>query len=250
MEKALKALGLTDGEIKVYFALIELGETTTGPVVDKSGVSVSKVYIILDKLAEKGLVSHILKKKTKYFRAVTPKRLLDYVNEKQKQLTTLKKDIEELVPQLEAKQNSALTEETAQIFDGLRGIQTARERTLQILQKGDEMWIVGVSQYAYDKLQGYFFDYHQRRHKKGIICKFIFNEAVRETYGKIAGKYPLSEVRYLPPGITTYSWMEIYADTLTVGLNYQKSFSVVIENQVVADSFREYVRLLWSIAKP
>jgi len=36
----LKDIGLTNGEIKVYTALLGLGESTTGPIVDQSGVSV------------------------------------------------------------------------------------------------------------------------------------------------------------------------------------------------------------------
>ena len=79
----LKKLGLTDGEIKVYLALIRVGETTSGPLVDESGVSVSKVYSILDRLAKKGLVSHIVKRKTKYFKAADPNRLVVYVQEKE-----------------------------------------------------------------------------------------------------------------------------------------------------------------------
>ena len=36
---ALKEAGLTDGEIKVYLALLELGSSTTGPVIEKSGIA-------------------------------------------------------------------------------------------------------------------------------------------------------------------------------------------------------------------
>ena len=77
--KILEDLGLTKGEVKVYLALIGLGETTSGPIVEQSGVSVSKVYQILNRLAKKGLSSHILKGKTKYFKAADPNRLLDYL---------------------------------------------------------------------------------------------------------------------------------------------------------------------------
>ena len=39
----LRELGFTDGEIKVYFALFELGETTVGPISKKSRVTHAKV---------------------------------------------------------------------------------------------------------------------------------------------------------------------------------------------------------------
>ena len=35
----LSQAGLTDGESRAYLALLELGPSTTGPIVDRSGVS-------------------------------------------------------------------------------------------------------------------------------------------------------------------------------------------------------------------
>ena len=68
--------------------------------------------------------------------------------------------------------------------------------------------------------------------------------------GEISAGYPLSEVRYMPKGLVTHGWIEVYADTVTIGLNKGKSFSVVIQNQEVANSFKIYARLLWGISKP
>ena len=36
---ALREAGLTDGETKIYLALLELGTSTTGPIIEKSKVS-------------------------------------------------------------------------------------------------------------------------------------------------------------------------------------------------------------------
>jgi len=52
---ALREIGLTEGEAKAYFALVTLGQSSVGPIVEKSGVTASKVYIILDRLIEKGI---------------------------------------------------------------------------------------------------------------------------------------------------------------------------------------------------
>jgi len=75
----LEEIGLTKGEAKVYLSLLSLGLTTTGPIVRESGVSASKVYKVLARLAKKGLVSYIVKKRTKFFRAADPERLLDFL---------------------------------------------------------------------------------------------------------------------------------------------------------------------------
>ncbi len=245
---ALRKLGLTEGEIKVYLALIRLGETTSGPVVEESGVSASKVYVILDRLSKKGLVSHIVKGKTKYFEAADPDRLVVYLDEKKEELSQQEAAIKELVRSL--KSEHRLSHETAQIYDGLKGIQTARERTLKIMKKGDEMWIIGISRTPYDgQMVGYFKDYHKRRVAKGITCKFLYNESAREPYGISSASYRLSEVKYMPRDLVTPAWIEIYADTVTIGINKGKSFSIVIQNQEVAHSFNIYAQLLWGLSK-
>ncbi len=247
--KILEEIGLTPGEIKVYLALIGLGETSTGPIVQESRVSVSKVYTILDRLAKKGLASHIVRGNVKYFKAADPGLLLTYLKEKEDRIKAQEIELQRIIPELQLKQNSVVTEETAQVFDGLRGIQTARERTLNIMQKGDEMWIIGIARTPYDRLTTYFNEYHKRRVKKGIKCKYIYNDYARKPFGEHSAAFPLSEVKYAPEGMVTHAWMEIYADTVTIGLNFKQSFSVVIQNQDVADSFRNYARLLWQIAK-
>jgi len=158
--------------------------------------------------------------------------------------------LKDIIPQLELIKSSAITEETAEVFDGLKGIQTSRERTLNIMKKGDEMWVIGIARTVYEGVMvRYFKEYHKRRYQKGIKCRYLYNEAARKPYGETSATYPLSEVRYMPEGLVTHGWIEIYADTVTIGLNHQKSFSVVIQNQIVADSFRIYARLLWNIAK-
>lgn len=245
----LKDIGLTDGEIKVYTALLGLGQTTTGPIVDNSGVSVSKVYNILNRLAQKGLISHIVRGKTKYFRAADPKRLIDYFEEKEERIAGEKKELISILPLLESKKNSILTEETAQVYEGLRGIQTARERSLKTMKKGEIMWIIGISKSPYERLSGYFRNFHKRRVARGIVCNYLYNEYAKDA-SNISKGYRLSNVRYMPPGIVTHAWIEVYLDTVTIGINYDKSFSVVIINQSVADSFRNYAKLLWSISRP
>lgn len=245
----LKELGLTDGEIKVYLSLLGLGETTSGPIVKQSGVSLSKVYDILERLAQKGLVANILKGEIKYFRASPPSRILDYFKEKEENLKSQEKKLKDIIPNLEIKYNSNLANETAQVYKGLKGIQTARERTLNIMKKSDEMWIIGIANSAYEKMATYFSEYHHRRYKKGIKCNYLFNEEARTPFGETSSKYPLSQVRYLAKELITNAWMEIYADTVTIGINKEKPFSVVIQNQEVANSFKVYANLLWQMAK-
>lgn len=69
----LDALDLTEGERKVYGALVELKNSTTGPIYENAKVSQSKVYEILKRLKDKGLVSHITKGNITYWQPANPK---------------------------------------------------------------------------------------------------------------------------------------------------------------------------------
>src|SRR3989344_4236041 len=104
--KTLEKLGFTKGEIKVYFSLLELGDTSSGPIIKKSGIAGSKVYEILEKLKIKGLISETINNKIKDFQANSPKRILDYLKNKEKELRLEQTEFTKILPQLLKRYNT------------------------------------------------------------------------------------------------------------------------------------------------
>jgi len=129
----LKELGLTKREIKVYIALLELGSTTTGPIIKKSEVPNSKIYEVLENLQNKGLVSWIIKGKTKHFQASNPKQLLTLLKDKQRK-------IENILPQLEAKQKSSQSKKSVELFEGIKAIRNMLLGLIQDTKKGENWY--------------------------------------------------------------------------------------------------------------
>ena len=120
--KLLEEIGLTEGETKVYLALLRLGPTKTGQLATKAGVSSSKVYKILDRLISKGLAGHIIKGKIKYFNAMKPKRILDYIEEREKLLLDKKELVKRILPELEMEQKMAEKLTEATIYGGFKAV--------------------------------------------------------------------------------------------------------------------------------
>ena len=89
----LQKIGMNKSEVKVYLKLLELGSSTTGPIMHHAKVSSSKIYGVLQRLIEKGLVSFIIKSKTRYYHASSPEALLDYVHEKENEVENQKQNI-------------------------------------------------------------------------------------------------------------------------------------------------------------
>src|SRR3989344_6316022 len=113
----LQKAGLTEGEAKVYTALLKLGSSTSGPIIKESKVANSIIYRLLDSLIEKGLVSYIIKEKTKYFKAANPQKIMEFIEQKKGKLDESKQLIEKMLPQLLA-MGKPLDETSVQIFEG------------------------------------------------------------------------------------------------------------------------------------
>ena len=96
----LTKIGLTEGEIKVYGALLELGETTRTELAKKSGISPSKIYDIVNRLMEKGIVSSVKKEGVLHFSAANPDRLRDFLQKKEEDILAERAIVGQLLPSL------------------------------------------------------------------------------------------------------------------------------------------------------
>ena len=246
---ALKEAGLTDGESRVYLALLETGPSTTGPIVEKSRVAKSIVYQLLEKLIEKGLVSFIIKEKTKYYQAAQPSKLLDYIEEREKQLIRNKTEIQKILPELLLKQTLAKKSE-AQIYEGFRGIQTVHEKTYLRLKRGEEYFYLGVSSFQEKQYHLYWQRDHVRRAKAGINTKILFNKNTDASILKNRNGFKGCDCRYMPIDIVTPAWFSGYKDVTIIGLQSEKGLAIEIINQEIADSFRAYFEAFWKQTKP
>jgi sugar-specific transcriptional regulator TrmB len=240
----LKDAGLTDGEIKVYLALLECGLSTSGTIVEKSTVARSIIYQILEKLMQKGLVSTITKEKTKWYQAASPKKLLEYMNEKEKKLEENKKQVKSLLPQLLLKQKESVKSQTTMYF-GFKGIRTAHEHTYEKLKKGECYYYLGVPAYQPEEQHIYWQKDHIRRIEAGIKCKLLFNKDTPNSIIANRKKYKEAEVRRMTAEMTTPGMIVIFKDTTIIMLQNPHAIAVEIINQDIANSFMEYFNEFW-----
>lgn len=246
--------GLTEGEAKVYLALLKLGSSTTGPIVKESGVANSIVYRLLDSLIEKGLASYVVREKTKYFQAAEPDRLLDYIEERKKQLDENKEKIKKLLPQL--KPLAKPVESRVELFEGFKGFITAWEYQYTKLKAGDEYHSWGVYPVQEERFHMYWQRDHLRRVKKGIKSKILFNQGTDPEILKNRNSYKDCDARYMPTDIKTPAWFICYKDVTGIFLQTQeriqtkKPLAMLIINQDIADTFNAYFEDFWNRSKP
>ncbi|MDD9953584.1 MAG: hypothetical protein OXR66_04560 [Candidatus Woesearchaeota archaeon] len=240
----LKNAGLTEGETKVYLALLELGSSTTGPIIEKSGIARSIVYQILEKLMQKGIVSYITKEKTKYYQAAEPHKILEYIDERKERLEKNRKEVETLLPQLMLLQESA-PESEVKIFQGFKGLITVHEHTYQKLSKGEGYFFFGITPAQPTHFHAYWQRDHIRRAEAGITCKLLFHPDTEETILENRNSYDGCDARYMPLMITTPSWFMGYKDVAVISFISSNPITIEIVNKEIADSFHAYFDEFW-----
>jgi sugar-specific transcriptional regulator TrmB len=247
LTKQLQQLGLTDGEAKVYEALVALGSTKVGPIVKRSGVAYSNVYDVLNRLQEKGLVTHITREKTKFFDAVPPHRLHEYLEQREKEVVDSKRLLAEILPALTSLQHGKASLLDAEVFVGTSGLRTAYDVLFTGLSRGDE----ALYFYQHDESYTEFaFAFYQtvwpKMRRAGLRLRGIGTQMYKKT--ALAKRTPsFLQERYVSfpvPGT-----IDIAKDKVLIIAWSDKPVAILIRSDQVARNFRVYFEAVWKMAK-
>jgi len=241
----LEEIGLNKSEIKVYLALLKLGASTTGPVITESKTANSKIYEVLEKLIQKGLVSYFTKENVKYYKASSPKMITEYLKEKRNRIEEQEKKISKILPALMQIEKAHEEEKQAVIFSGPRGIKTAFRNLVDELNQGEEVHVMGVYLFG-SKFKRLALFFQKIRAYKGIKAKFLINREAAEL-AKEFRKYPPVEIKYLPKEMLTPAIFLIYNDKVIINLADEMTF-FVIKSKSTAVTFNSYFKALWKSA--
>lgn len=247
IQAILEEIGLTKNETKIYLALLKLGSTSTGAILKATRIHNSKVYDGLERLANKGLVSHVIVANTKHFKAVNPDRLLDFLDDKKKKIESQEMEIEKYLPELKLFQRSETEETEAEIFRGWKGMETVFNEGIKEMGKGEIWYVLGA--YAGEdrkRTDTFIQKVIMKCEQKKMKWKVIYNESARHTF-KYEQESLITENRFLAQ--ETPATINIYKDVTFIALWIKNPIAFRVRNQKVADSFKNYFNFMWKLAK-
>lgn len=246
-EKILEEIGLTKNEIKIYLALLKLGQTTSWNIIKNTGIHTSKVYDGLQRLANKGLVSYVIISNTKNFNATNPTRLLDFLIDKKRNIENQEKEIKKIIPKLKAEIVSVQQETKAEIFKGWKGMETVYKMLREKLKKNDINHVIGASKGEDLEQVKIFFNKHLKGlAEKGIKQRIIYNNEAKGNIEEQTKHPKLFKVRYIQN--TTPAEINIWADKVMTVILTKDPTVILVTDKKVADSYRIYFELLWKSA--
>lgn len=242
MENILREIGLTEGEIKVYLALIKLKSSTIGNIIKISKISASKIYIILDKLIEKGFVSFIVENKIKNFSPTNPKNISEYLENKQKKLENLEKESKTLINQL-SKELGKYTEESAQIYKGEAGLNRVFGNLIHELDKGGEYLFFSISNEEFNKKTLLFFEKleFQKKEKK-ISSKGIMDLSLKK-FSEEFNRRKNSKFKYY--SLTLPTAIVIGKNRILLPIFGETPIAFEIISERIAEKYRKFFYRIW-----
>jgi len=237
----LKKVGLSEGETKIYGALLDLGNSPINKIHEKTGIDRRNIYDILNKLIERGLVIYTDENKKRTFNLSNPKKIISYLEEKKESINNIEEEISQILPNIIEKYDSSKEEIGSEVFRGANGIKAVWE---DMLSYKEIKWI-GSGNYVPNKFPLFFVNWNKRRNKKKIQSFHLFREEIRGKLIKDVG-----HAKFLPkefsgnPTVTA-----IYGNKVVQFLFGDTLFAFVIESEGLAENYRSYHKYLWKISK-
>lgn len=238
----LGEFGLSENEVKVYLANLELATATVQELGKKSGVKRTTVYTVIEGLKEKGLVSQSKKAKKTMFVAESPDSLLAL---SQKRHEALK----QAIPELKSIYNVAGDKPKVRFYEGKEGYLTVYENILK--EKPKELLVIASYEDFKKHIDERYEDgWTQRRIKQGTFLRWLDFKTPSVKAKASEGKKGLREIRFLPKEFVFSTTMFIYNEKVTIVSGRQKDFmAVVIENAEFFETFRQLFEIVWLKSK-
>ncbi len=233
VEKILEKIGFSQNEIKVYLTLNNHGSLKAGKIAKLAKIDRSSAYNALKNLQEKGLVSYVLIGNVKWFQAVGPKRILEWLKEQEE-------DVKSIIPVLQERHNAKKIEGQVRLFKGEKGIKSI---FLDIIRTGKDNYVFGSEGQFSERMPEFAYKFNLLKKQKKIKTKMLIRKGRKEIDSKT------SEHRYLPNISESPAVTNIYGDKIAIIIWTDEPEGIIIENEAAAKAYKSYFDFMWKHGK-
>ncbi len=239
----LTKLDLAKNEAAIYETLLERGQSPVSAISLHSGIHRRNVYDSLNRLMEKGFVFEIVEKKENQYKAVDPRKLMEHVKEKEALL-------EKVMPDLLSLYQSSPTDESVSIYKGVEGW---KNYLRDVLDVGEDLYTIGGKGAWGDKRLQPFMEYFlTEAKKKKITFHALYDGEKKDIPGDVLAT-TVGHNKFLPSKFSNSCVIEIFGDRTVIFSNVvdrkidENATLTVIINKSVAESFRIWFKMIWSL---
>jgi len=234
-------LGLSNGERRVYAAVLGTGIATLNAVHEKTGIERRNIYDILNKLIEKGYVGYTTENGKRTYKASNPSMISDEIGKRRERLSRL----ETQLPEIKSLYESYKPDISAEIYRGRDGIKAILEDSLNY----KSIRFIGGTWFIPRELKYYWPRYNERRIAAGHAW---YNLVRYENRNDPLPEKRLMHVRILPKEFSGNPVVVYIYGNKVANVSWEKEeFSFVIENKEIAENYLRFHKYLWDkVAMP
>jgi len=118
LEKYLQEIGLNEKEAAIYLALLQVDNASVVDLSKKTKINRSTVYVVVEGLMKKGLVTETQIGKKVHYQAESPERLESFVERQKVVFEERSKRLADIIPQIKGVQREQGQRPVLKYFDG------------------------------------------------------------------------------------------------------------------------------------
>lgn len=240
----LENIGLSPNEAKIYETLLSAGEIGVAEISLKAKVHRRNVYDALNRLIEKGLVFRIFQKGEHQFRAVTPDKLAEVLEEKERGLNLI-------LPQMHKLYASKPVEEAAFIYKGKEGYKNYLRDMVRV---AEDTYFLGAKGLWFTPWveKHYLTDFQDALLRKKKKYYTLYDPRVKqklpETVKNMKGEYKFLPVKYATPGVTdVFGDYVVTFTSVDIGDFGEDGKIFVMIHPELAETYRTWFKLIWDL---
>jgi len=246
----IKPFGLDNSAASVFLYLLQQSEASALDISRASRISRTKVYTILDRLAELGLVTVSGRKTARRFKANSYKQLEALVNQKRTQVDMLESSLPILFNELSSLELAVSQKSQIMHYQGLEGLKTVTWNSTQAVGT------LRVFELSQD--MGAFLDFgFSERVRIEFVKRGLLKQSLQLTnfskispWTNIEEFVDLWECRYIDPKQLSFSTeILVYNDVVTMyQFQHEEIFCVEIHNRDLAEMQKSVFDFIWQRA--
>jgi sugar-specific transcriptional regulator TrmB len=246
---ALLEIGLHENQIKVYLALLQMGEGAIHDIAVNAGIKRTTVYSILDVLKSKGLVTYIEKAGHRTYYGENPRKVLFYFKDQEQNLKSQAKKFESVIPELSSIYNVSATKPKIRFYEGVEGLKQVFEETLT-LKPNEEILAIATAAIIHKVLGNEWVENYLARRVKGKITqKAIVEDSHLGREHQKNDKKENRITRLVPKEKFPFSnEINIFGNKVMIA-SFKDQMGVIIESADVARTWKAVFELAWMGAK-
>ena len=241
IESQLQEIGLSHNEAAVYTALLQIGQTSAGKIIERTNLHRSVVYETLRKLIDKKMVFQLEKKKIAYFQPTDPTRILQNIRSQEEIAKTL-------IPNLRNLADTKLPEIT--IYEGETSYRNYWMNAFRTLPPGSIDYVAGsIGKKWQEHMGNSLKKFLNLRIKRRIHWKTIIFEK-DDLELELFRQYPkLHEYRYINKTFSKAGNFNIFNDDTLILHSAIEPMIIEIKNKNLAKIFKNLFDILWEMGK-